>query len=96
MTRDSMQLPWSVEAVRRTIDGRADSGRGGNRTFGLPKLAIVRVDERIALVMAIRMVADEMALSHKAANNLWMRFCVLADREEGALHTVMVQCVGDP
>src|SRR6266498_2193840 len=96
MARDTVQLPWGVEAVRRTIDGRAHSSCRGNRSFCLPKLAIVGVDECIAFVMAIRMVAYEVALSHQGTDNLRMRFCVFADSEECALYAVIVERLGDP
>src|SRR5436309_1892904 len=96
VTRNSMQLPRSVEAVGRTIYGRTDSGCRGNRVFRLPKLAVMRIDERIAFVMAIRMVAYEVPLSREAADNIRMRFCVYADCEECALHSVIVQCFCDP
>ena len=90
-----MQLPRSMEAVRRTIDGRTDARRRRNGSLRLPELSVARVDHGIALVVPIRMVPYKVALSDKTPDDFGVRFCILTHGEKRALHTVTVQRIGD-
>src|SRR5207247_6202579 len=63
VTGDGMQLPRSMEAVRRTIDGRTDARRRRNGSLRLPELSVARLDHGIAPVVPVRMVPYKVALS---------------------------------